>query len=85
MHHKISWDGPPRPEFNEIIQREISELLAHGLACASDLCFHSIWLEDGDPDGPTIFVHGKQDDDTFYAEYVGEPNWVTVESEKTPS
>lgn len=81
MSHKINWDGPPRMEYEPVIRKEIDDLLEKGLACASDLCFHSIWLEDGDPDGPTIFVYGKQDDEAYYAEYIGEPNWVTVESE----
>ena len=83
MSHTIIWEGPAYPEHESIIQKEIDELLANSLACAPDLVFHSIWLNDGDPDGPTIFLSGKEggDADTYYAEYVGEPHWITVESE----
>jgi hypothetical protein len=68
--HKINWDGPPRKEFEPVIRNEIDGLLENGLACASDLFFHSIWLDDDDPDGPTIFVYGKLNDDAYYVEYV---------------
>lgn len=81
--HKIIWDGPEHPEFNEVIQKEIDGLLERGLGNARDLFFHSIWLDDEDPNGRTIFLSGKEggDPDTYYAEYIGEPHWVTVESE----
>ena len=82
MSHTIVWVGKAYPEFTEVIQREIDGLLEGGLANACDLFFHSIWLYDVDPEVHGIFLSGKEggDPDTYYAEYIGEPHWVTVES-----
>lgn len=69
MASEIKWDGEPHPEFEDIIQKEVGELLENGLARASDLIFHHIWLED-DPEGPTIFVCGAEGDEAFHVEYL---------------
>jgi hypothetical protein len=80
--HVLKWEGDPHPEFEKLVREEIDGLLDRGLGCAADLMFHTIELDHDQPtgEGPVIMLSGKCGDLTFYAEYVAEPEIVTIKN-----
>jgi hypothetical protein len=76
MPTEIIWKGEARPEFNELVWKEIEDLQADGLGHTDDLITHLIEVSGDLENGPLIEVEGHGG--KLYAEYVAEPKWVTL-------
>ena len=73
----IIWSGEPRPEYEDLVRREMADLEANGLGHIDDLILHLIEVGDLE-EGPLIEIHGRGGN--IHAEYIAEPKWITLQN-----
>lgn len=83
---KLKWHGivPDNMlEIEDIVRQDLIQIDEDLEGKSSGLIFHNVFLE-GDLDGPLVFVWGeKSDDEQYHCEYDPNPQWVSLEDEKS--
>ena len=74
---KINWISPGLPSDIQAAESLIrSELLALDLDDIYDLMFHTVFLDNGNMDGPAVTVTVSDEGDSFACWYDEKPEWI---------
>lgn len=76
----LTWISPTLPDDLEAAERQIEaellDLVAHGLDNMYDLIFHTVFLDNGNTDGPAVTVTVSETGHSFECWYDQTPEWI---------